>query len=54
MVYEQVATEADLTAAAALKGVSVVLSGATGPASGIIYGVFVPTGKEHNGKPLFQ
>ena len=55
MLYEQVATEADMTAAAAaLKGVSVVLSGATGSASGNINGVFAPTGKEHNGKPLFQ
>ena len=56
MLYEQVATEADMTAAAAaaLKGVSVVLSGATGPASGNINGVFAPTGKDHNGKPLFQ
>ena len=51
--HEQVATEADMTAAA-LKGVSVVLSGATGPASGNINGVFAPTGKDHNGKPLFQ
>ena len=35
-----------------IKGV--VLSGATGPLSVYINGVFAPTGKEHNGKPLFQ
>jgi len=61
----KVATEAEKAAAAeaaaemdrqleALKGLSVVISGATGNNSGSINGVFAPTAEVYNGKPLFQ